>query len=90
MPNLPYPDLVWTAGGIIGGFLLIENASGLTKKGKAGVWLIFGSFMFQVYWAITHPWVEKYGWWEVGYVTLMLVVGLIIFLRSMNKRKNTS
>jgi len=84
-----YPDLIWTAGGIIGGYLLIENSESLSNKGKWGVWVIFASFLFQVYWDITHPWVKADSPWELLYVTVLAVVGLVMFWCSMRKKKGT-
>jgi hypothetical protein len=73
---MPYPDLVWTAGGIIGGLLLIDSLT-LTPKGKVGIWIIFAAFLFQVYWEITHPWASDTGILQVICVTVILVVGLL-------------
>ena len=54
---MPYPDLVWTVLGVIGGFLLIDEAK-LRPRAKWGIGIIFSGFIFQVYWGITHPWSE--------------------------------
>jgi len=86
MSNLPFPELVWTACGIIGGYLLIENTDKLTNKGQAGVWVIFAGFMLQVYWGITHPW-TSYSWWNIIYVTVCFVVGMVVYVRLMKRKK---
>ena len=55
---MPYPILVWTALGVIGGFLLVDESK-LRPRQKWGIGLIFVGFIFQVYWEITHPWSES-------------------------------
>lgn len=72
---MPFPELIWIAGGIIGGLLLLDSFS-ITKRGKVGVWLIFASFVFQVYWVITHPWIPGNSLYQVIVVTIILMVGL--------------
>lgn len=84
---MPFSELIWTAGGIIGGLLLIDSLS-LTTKGKVGVWIIFASFIFQVYWVITHPWIPDNSLPQVIVVTVILVVGLpLIWIGRKGKNK---
>lgn len=85
MLSLPFPDLVWTAGGIIGGYLLIENVTSISKKGKVGVWVIFGSFIFQVLWEVNNPWTAASLWQDI-YVIIMVIVGVIFYIRAMRKK----
>ena len=74
-----YPDLIWVAGGIIGGLLLIDSLN-LNKRGIVGIWIIFASFIFQVYWEITHPWIMDISLVAIGVTTFILVFGLLILL----------
>ena len=84
---MQYPELVWTAGGIIGGLLLIDSLT-LTTKGKAGIWIIFASFVFQAYWEITHPWTQVTSLVQVIFVTGVLIIGLgILMVWSMLRAK---
>ena len=71
---MQYPDLVWTVLGVIGGFLLL-NESSLTRRNKAGVGLIFSSFLFQVYWRTTNPWSDS-SLVQVIFVTVYLLITL--------------
>jgi len=84
---MPFPELIWTAGGIIGGLLLIESLS-LTTKGKVGIWIIFASFIFQVYWVITHPWIPGNSLPQVIVVSVILVVGLTMIWIGRRVKKN--
>lgn len=94
---MPYPDLVWAALGIIGGYLLIVKKN-LTTKEKWGVGLIFTGFLFQVYWEILHVPQESALTWnldsqlEVIYVTLIVIVPMFIWpgLRKQIFRKKQS
>lgn len=53
---MQYPDLVWTALAVIGGFLLLPKEKELTKYNWWGIGLIFIAYLFQVYWELaTHP-----------------------------------
>ena len=54
---MQYPDLIWTALVIIGGFLLLSgHEKDLNKTNLRGVYLIFVGFLVQVYWRLaTHP-----------------------------------
>jgi len=83
---MQYPDLIWTAGGIIGGLLLIDSLS-LAKKGTVGIWIIFASFIFQVYWEITHPWIMDISLFAIGITTFILVFGLLILMVSRFRRR---
>lgn len=80
-----YPDIVWPALAIIGGFLLIENASNLSKQGRLGVIVIFIAFLGKVYWELLHQTEVQEVTWNlasqigVGFVTLMVVV-LVLFI----------
>lgn len=85
---MPFPDLVWTAGVIIGGLLLIDSLS-LTKRGRVGVWVVFASFIFQVYWEITHPWVVGNSLPEVIVTTVIIVVGLSLMLILWLRRRKS-
>ena len=76
---MQYPDLIWTAGVIIGGLLLIDSLS-LTKTGTVGIWIIFASFIFQVYWEITHPWIMDVSLFAIGITTFILVIGLLVLV----------
>lgn len=82
---MAYPDIVWTALVIIGGFLLIENASNLSKQGRLGVIVIFIAFLGKVYWELLHQTEVPEVTWNlasqigVGFVTLMVVV-LVLFI----------
>ena len=91
---MPYPDLVWSALVIIGGFLLIGDASKLSKAGKAGVMVIFGGFLFQVYWALLHQTEPAAVTWNltsqigVGWVTLLVIMLLVfVYPGPLRKRK---
>ena len=81
---MAYPEIVWTALVIIGGLLLIGDASRLSKPGQVGVMVIFGGFIFQVYWVILHPTEAPALAWNlasqisVGFVTLMVVILLLL------------
>lgn len=91
---MPYPDLVWSALVIIGGFLLIRDASKLSKAGKAGVMVIFGGFLFQVYWALLHQTEPAAVTWNltsqigVGWVTFLVIVLLVfVYPGPLGRRK---
>lgn len=84
---MPFPDLVWTAGGIVGGLLLIDSI-GLNTRGKVGIWIIFASFLFQVYWEITHPWSRETSLSQIIVVTVILVVGLLYMWARLRAKKS--
>ncbi len=90
---MQYPSLVWTVLVIIGGFLLLNEAS-LTKRNKLGVGLIFVGFLFQVYWEITHPWVDNNSLVQIVFVTVYLLITLPLlawpgWLRKRIPKKNS-
>ena len=76
---MPYPSLVWTVLGIVGAFLLLDEVK-LSKRNKWGVSLIFIGFMFQVYWEITHPWMEITSLVQVIFVTIYLLIALPLLI----------
>jgi threonine/homoserine efflux transporter RhtA len=81
---MPYPDLVWSALAIIGGLLLIKDASQLSGTQKAGVMVIFGGFIFRVCWALLHQTEPEAVTWNlasqigVGWVALLVVILLLL------------
>jgi len=80
---MAYPELVWTALVIVGGFLLIGDASQLSRQGRVGVMVIFAGFLVQVYWQILHQTETPPVTWnllsQIGviYVTVLVVVLLL-------------
>lgn len=91
---MPFPSIVWTALAIIGGLLLIRDASKLKTTQRAGVMVIFGGFIFQVYWEILHQTTPAEGTWNlaskigVSFVSLMVVIlVLLIFPELIGRRK---
>jgi apolipoprotein N-acyltransferase len=80
---MAYPELVWTALVIIGGFLLIGDASQLSRQGRVGMMVIFAGFLVQVYWQILHQTEMPPVTWnllsQIGviYVTVLVVVLLL-------------
>lgn len=79
---MAFPELIWSALVIIGGFLLIEDASHLSKQGTAGVLVIFTGFLFQVYWAVLHQTEAAPVTWnlvsQMGVVFMTVMVGILL------------
>ena len=91
---MPYPNLVWTVLGVIGGFLLIDESK-LRLRDKWGVGVIFAGFLFQVYWEITHPWTDSTTSLLI-FVTGYLVIAFFFLVwpgwlrKRISQRKNKS
>jgi hypothetical protein len=85
-----YPALLWTLFASVGGYLLlIGHEKDLNRTNWWGVWLIFVGFVVQVYWEITHPWVEGQSLWQIIYVTVYLVIWFLVLIRPGWLRKRT-
>jgi len=83
---LPYPDIIWTALVIIGGFKLLEgHEDSLNRRNYCGVLLIFAGFLVQVYWRLaTNPaGVDVPG---IVFVTILGVAGIFVVLIRMKRR----
>jgi len=83
-----YPDLAWTLLATSGGLLLLgKRWPRLSPKEKLGVWLIYGGFLFQVYWDVTHPMTTASNW-QVIFVTVMVLVSVSLAIRSEIQERN--
>ena len=85
---MSYIDLVWTGMAVVGGVLLSENFDNpnISRRTKWGLCLIFGAYMFQVYWEFTHPW-KSDSLWSVIDVSIIIVFGFTyVFLAPKVKK----
>lgn len=80
---MDYPELVWTGLVVVGGLLLIRDASQLSLQQRVGVMVIFAGFLVQAYWQILHQTESPPFTWNllsqigVVYVTALVVVLLL-------------
>lgn len=91
---MPFPDIVWSGLAIIGGLLLMRDASKLKTNQKVGVMVIFAGFIFQVYWVLLHQTEPGEVTWNmtsiigVIFVSIMVVaLVLSIFPEIIGKKK---
>lgn len=91
---MPIPGIVWSGLAIIGGLLLIRNASKLKRNQRVGVMVIFAGFIFQVYWVLLHQTEPAELTWNmtskigVIFVSIMVVaLVLSIFPEIIGKQK---
>jgi len=89
-----FPGIIWSALAIIGGLLLIRDASELKRNQKVGVMVIFAGFTFQVYWELLHQTAPVERTWnmasQIGVVFMSIMVVAIvlsIFPEIIGKRK---
>jgi len=89
-----FPGIVWSALAIIGGLLLIRDASKLKRNQKVGVMVIFGGFIFQVYWEILHQTAPVEPTWNMAskigviFLSIMIVpIVLSVFPELIGKQK---
>jgi threonine/homoserine efflux transporter RhtA len=75
---MPFPGIVWSALAIIGGLLLIGDASKFKRNQKVGVMVIFGGFIFQVYWEILHQTAPVETTWNMASILGVILMSVLI------------